>query len=162
MNPHPSSNGSAEGVRRSLSKTRQYATFRVADMFMGIELAHVQELMRHQEMAPVPLAPSAVEGLINLRGQIVTALDMRRIFSLPPLKSSDAPPMNIVIRSDGGPVSLLVDEIRDVLEVQGEDWRALPENLPAARRALLQGIYPLEFDLLLVIDTERVLALGAD
>jgi purine-binding chemotaxis protein CheW len=70
--------------------------------------------------------------------------------------------MNIVIRSDGGPVSLLVDEICDVLEVPGEDWRTLPEHLLAARRALLQGSYPLESDLLLVIDTERVVALGAD
>ncbi len=162
MNPAPSSGGSTEVLRPSPPATQQFATFRVADMFMGVELSHVQELMRYQEMAQVPLAPSAVEGLINLRGQIVTALDMRRIFSLPPLESSDAPPMNIVIRSDGGPVSLLVDEICDVLDVPGDTQAPLPENLSEARRILLQGVYPLESTLLLVIDTERVIALGAD
>lgn len=81
----------------SSSSTLQYATFYVGDMFMGIELSRVQELMRYQEMAPVPLATFAIEGLINLRGQIVTALDIRRLFSLEPMKDDEAHPMSIVI-----------------------------------------------------------------
>ncbi len=151
-----------EPSRKEQSSTLQYATFRVAEMFMGIELSRVQELMRHQEMAYVPLAPAAVRGLINLRGQIVTALDMRTIFSLPPLTSGDAQSMNIVIRSDGGPVSLLVDEICDVLEVPEEAWTSVPENLAPAQRSLLQGVYQLDSTLLLVVDAERVLTLGAN
>jgi purine-binding chemotaxis protein CheW len=141
--------------------TQQYATFHIADMFMGIELSRVQELMRYQEMASVPLAPAAVEGLINLRGQIVTALDMRRIFSLP-VKDDGALPMNIVIRSEGGSVSLLVDEICDVLDVPTDTWTDLPENLPVEQRALLKGVYQLESCLLMVLDTERVISMGAD
>lgn len=144
------------------SPTRQFATFRVANMSMGIELSRVQELMRYQEMAPVPLAPSTVEGLINLRGQIVTALDMRRLFSLTAVTDTDYRPMNIVIRSDGGAVSLLVDEICDVLEVPQEAWTQLPENLPAAQRTFLKGVYQLECSLLMVVDTDRVLSMGAD
>lgn len=140
------------------SSTLQYATFYVGDMFMGIELSRVQELMRYQEMAPVPLATFAIEGLINLRGQIVTALDIRRLFSLEPMKN-EAHPMNIIIHSEDGAVSLLVDEICDVLNVPSKAWTGLPENLPAEQRHLLQGVYQLESCLLMVLDTECVLSL---
>ena len=142
--------------------TRQYSTFKVADMFLGIELSRVQELMRYQEMACVPLAPFAVEGLINLRGQIVTALDMRRILGFPPVAvvpgRDAALPMNIVVHCEGGAVSLLVDEICDVLDVPLACSTQLPENLPAAQRTLLQGVYQLESCLLLVLDTDRVIS----
>ena len=142
--------------------TRQYSTFRVADMFLGIELSHVQELMRYQEMARVPLAPFAVEGLINLRGQIVTALDMRRIFGFPPVVTAPgrepALPMNIVVHCEGGAVSLLVDEICDVLDVPLACATQLPENLPLAQRTLLEGVYQLESCLLLVLNTDRVIS----
>jgi purine-binding chemotaxis protein CheW len=139
------------------ARTRQYSTFRVADMFMGIELTRVQELLRYQEMTSVPLAPRAIEGLINLRGQIVTALDVRRILGLPVVESDDALPMNIVIQSEGGAVSLLVDEICDVLDVPLEAAMPLPENLPPQQRELIEGVYQLESGLLLVLNTERVL-----
>ena len=97
--------------------TRQFVTFRVGPLFMGIELCRIQELMRCQEMATVPLAPAAIEGLINLRGQIVTALDMRKILGLVPLAGESLSSMNIVVHSEGGPVSLLVDQICDVIDV---------------------------------------------
>ncbi|AXC12887.1 Positive regulator of CheA protein activity (CheW) [Acidisarcina polymorpha] len=144
-----------------LGETRQYSTFRVADMFMGIELTRVQELLRFQEMTSVPLAPRAIEGLINLRGQIVTALDVRRILGLPAFESEDALPMNIVIQSEGGPVSLLVDEICDVLDVPLEAAKPLPENMPAAQRELLDGVYQLTTGLLLILNTQRVLESAA-
>jgi purine-binding chemotaxis protein CheW len=137
--------------------TRQYSTFRVADMFMGIALTQVQELLRYQEMTSVPLAPRAIEGLINLRGQIVTALDVRRILGLPAIESEDKLPMNIVIQSEGGPVSLLVDEICDVLDVPLEASTPLPENIPALYRDLIEVVYQLESGLLLIINTARVL-----
>ncbi len=144
------------------TQTRQYSTFRVADMFMGIELTRVQELLRYQEMTSVPLAPRAIEGLINLRGQIVTALDVRRILGLPAVESDGALPMNIVIQSEGGAVSLLVDEICDVLDVPLEAAMPLPENLPAQQRELIQGVYQLESGLLLVVNTERLLDSAAN
>jgi purine-binding chemotaxis protein CheW len=140
-----------------LGETRQYSTFRVADMFMGIELTRVQELLRFQEMTSVPLAPRAIEGLINLRGQIVTALDVRRVLGLPAVESEDKLPMNIVIQSEGGPVSLLVDEICDVLDVPLEASTPLPENMPALQRNLIEGVYQLESRLLLILNADRVL-----
>ena len=149
-------------VAGQLDETRQYSTFRVADMFMGIELTQVQELLRYQEMTSVPLAPKAIEGLINLRGQIVTALDVRRILGLPPIESEDKLPMNIVIQSEGGPVSLLVDEICDVLDVPLEAPTPLPENMPALHRELIEGVYQLDSGLLLILDTHRVLDTSAN
>jgi purine-binding chemotaxis protein CheW len=136
--------------------TRQYSTFRVADMFMGIELTRVQELLRFQEMTSVPLAPTAIEGLINLRGQIVTALDM------PTVAPVDKLPMNIVVRSEDGPVSLLVDEICEVLDVPLEASTPLPENMPALQRDLIEGVYWLESGLLLILNTDRVLDIAAN
>jgi purine-binding chemotaxis protein CheW len=149
-------------VKRQDSETRQYSTFRVADMFMGIELTRVQELLRFQEMTSVPLAPRAIEGLINLRGQIVTALDVRRILGLPVVASEDSQPMNIVIQSEGGAVSLLVDEICDVLDVPRKSSTPLPENMPAHQRDLIERVYQLDTGLLLILNTERVLETAAD
>ena len=147
----------AGSIARKAGETRQYSTFRVADMFMGIELTRVQELLRFQEMTSVPLAPRAIEGLINLRGQIVTALDVRRVLGLPAVESEEKLPMNIVIQSEGGPVSLLVDEICDVLDVPVEASTPLPENMPALHRDLIEGVYQLESRLLLILNADRVL-----
>ncbi|MEO8024973.1 MAG: chemotaxis protein CheW [Bryobacteraceae bacterium] len=133
----------------------QYATFHVAELFFGIEVLHVQEVLRHQTMTGVPLAPSVIEGLINLRGQIVTAVDLRRM--LKTRIGSEASPMNIVVRGEDGPVSLLVDEIGDVIEMQSDTFERPPENMPAHLRAITSGIHKLEGRLLLVLDTERVL-----
>jgi purine-binding chemotaxis protein CheW len=150
----------AGAVLRNSATTRQYSTFRVAGMLMGIEVSRVQELLRYQEMTSVPLAARVIEGLINLRGQIVTALDVRRILGLPPIAKAEAMPMNIVIYAEGGPVSLLVDEICDVLDVPLEASMQIPENIPFEQRELLDCVYQLDCGLLLVLNAERVLEIG--
>src|SRR5579871_6291481 len=91
----------------------QFATFFVADLFFGVDVLRVQEVLCFQQMTRVPQASGVVEGLINLRGQIVTAIDMRRRLGLPPRRDGQTP-MNMVVRTEGGAVSLLVDEIGDV------------------------------------------------
>jgi purine-binding chemotaxis protein CheW len=135
---------------------RQYATFFVDGMFFGVEVLKVQEVLRYQEMTRVPLAPEVVQGLINLRGQIVTAIDMRRRLRLAP-RVADAQPMNMVVRSEEGAVSLLVDEIGDVIEVSESCYEAPPVNMSPAQRALVNGVYKLDGKLLLVLNTERAL-----
>ncbi len=137
----------------------QLATFHVADLFFGVDVLRVQEVLAWQPMTPVPLAPEVVEGLINLRGQIVTAVDMRRRLGLPP-HGGEAAPMNLVIRTEDGPVSLLVDDIGDVLEADAAAWERPPENLSPAARELVRGVYKLEGRLLLVLDVERTVELG--
>src|SRR3984885_1244506 len=115
--------------------SRQFATFVVADLFFGVDVLCGQEVLRFQQMTRVPQAPEVIEGLINLRGQIVTAIDMRRRLLLPP-RDGGQTPMNMVVRTDEGAVSLLVDEIGDVLDVDADTYEPPPENLDCAARDL--------------------------
>jgi purine-binding chemotaxis protein CheW len=132
----------------------QFSTFFVADLFFGVDVLHVQEVLRFQPMTPVPQAPEVIEGLINLRGQIVTAIDMRRRLRLP-ARPGDKAPMNMVVRTSDGAVSLLVDEIGDVLDMDASTYERPPENLDPAARDLIRGVYKLHDRLLLVLDEER-------
>jgi purine-binding chemotaxis protein CheW len=136
----------------------QFATFFVADRFFGVDVLRVQEVLCFQQMTCVPGAFEVVEGLINLRGQIVTAIDMRRRLRLPPRPEGQTP-MNMVVRTEGGAVSLLVDEIGDVLDVEAATYERPPENLDAAARRLVSGVYKLKGRLLLVLDAERTVDL---
>jgi purine-binding chemotaxis protein CheW len=138
--------------------SEQYSTFQVGDLFFGVEVVKVQEVLRYQEMTRVPLAPGVVQGLINLRGQIVTALDMRSRLGLAQ-RPAEMTPMNLVLRSDEGAVSLLVDEIGDVLEVETDCYERVPETIPPEQRELIAGVCKLEGRLLLVLDTEKAMQL---
>src|SRR6266404_3904656 len=99
-----------------MADEHQYCTFYLDGHYFGLDVLKVQEIIRYQEMTRVPLAPPVVRGLINLRGQIVTALDLRRRLELAE-RPADQQPVNVVVQTDDGAVSLLVDEIGDVLEV---------------------------------------------
>jgi purine-binding chemotaxis protein CheW len=138
--------------------TGQFSTFFVADLFFGVDVLHVQEVLRYQPMTPVPQAPEVIEGLINLRGQIVTAIDMRKRLRLP-TRPGDKTPMNMVVRTSDGAVSLLVDEIGDVLDMDQATYERPPENLDAEARDLVRGVYKLKDRLLLVLDEERTVDL---
>lgn len=144
-----------------MSADCQLCTFYLDDLYFGVDVQKVQEVIRYQEMTRVPLAPTVVRGLINLRGQIVTAIDMRRRLDLP-LLPEDRLPMNVVIRTDSGPLSLLVDEIGDVLEVKGEEFEQPPENLRGVVRDLIRGTYKLKGRLLLNLDCDRAVNLTAN
>lgn len=140
-----------------MSTRQQLCTFFLDDLYFGVEVQKVQEVIRYQEMTRVPLAQPVVRGLINLRGQIVTAIDMRRRLGLPAL-AADQLPMNVVIRTDDGPVSLLVDEIGDVLEVDQDSYDPPPETLRGATRDLIKGAYKLNGRLLLTLDSDRAVS----
>lgn len=150
-------NPQSESARQS----GQLSTFFVEDMFFGVDVLHVQEVLKCQPMTPVPQAPNVIEGLINLRGQIVIAIDMRQRLHLPP-RPADQSPMNIVLRTSDGAVSLLVDEIGDVMEMDASAFERSPDNLDAAAREIIRGVYKLNDRLLLVLDEERTadLAIG--
>ncbi len=139
--------------------TRQFATFHVGPLYCGVPALAVQEIVRHQRMTPIPLAPRVIAGLLNLRGEVVPALDLRRRFGLPPAAESAEPPMNVVIRSSGNVISLLVDQIGDVLDIGEELFEPPPETLVGSRRALLSGVYKLPEGLLLSLDIEKTLDL---
>ena len=138
----------------SVVTSRQFSTFFVADLFFGVDVLRVQEVLRFQQMTAVPRAPEVIEGLINLRGQIVIAIDMRKRLGLP-ARTEDQTPMNMVVRTEDGAISLLVDEIGDVLDVDSGVFEQPPPNLDPAARHLIRGVYKLKDRLLLVLDTER-------
>lgn len=141
-----------------MSERRQFSTFLLDGLFFGVEVERVQEVIRYQRMTHVPLALTVVRGLINLRGQIVTAIDLRRRLGMPDLDASRLP-MNVVIRYEDGAVSLLVDEIGDVLEVEETSFERPPDTLQGSARELIRGAYKLKERLLLALDIERVLCL---
>lgn len=132
--------------------TAQLCTFFLDGVLFGVDVAQVQEVIRAQPMTPVPLAPAAVRGLINLRGQIVTAIDMRTQLGV---EAAEQAPTNVVVRSGESITSLLVDEIGDVVEVESGLFEPPPQTLPRRTRALIKGVYKLDPRLLLLLDIER-------
>ena len=139
-----------------MAESQQFCTFFLEGHFFGVPVQQVQEVIRYQDMTPAPLVADAVRGLINLRGQIVTAVDLRRCLSMPD-RAPDQLPMNVVIRTNDGAVSLLVDEIGDVLQVPADSYEPPPDNMPREQREIIDGVYKLEGKLLLVLNSERVL-----
>jgi purine-binding chemotaxis protein CheW len=139
-----------------MAANRQFCSFYLDGLFFGVEVEKVQEVIRHQEQTPVPLAPRVIGGLINLRGQIVTAIDLRRRLELSD-RSDDQKAMNVVVRTDEGVVSLLVDEIGDVVEVEAQGFEPPPDTLRSSVRGMIRGAFKLKDRLLLLLDTECVM-----
>ena len=134
----------------------QYCTFYVNGMFLGVEVTCIQEVIRYQPLTVVPLTPPVIAGLMNLRGQLVTAIDLRHRLGLPP-RDPGQRPINVVVRTIDGAVSLLVDEIGDVIEVDGDMFERPPETLTDDARELIRGAYKLKDRLLLVLDAARTI-----
>jgi purine-binding chemotaxis protein CheW len=137
-----------------MADTSQFCTFYLDKLLFGVELKSVQEVIRSLDITKVPLAPSVVSGLINLRGQIVTAIDLRRRLELEP-QPADMLAMNVVVRSQDGAVSLLVDEIGDVVEVEEESFEPPPETLRGSVRSVILGVHKLNDRLMHVLDIEE-------
>jgi len=135
--------------------TDQLCSFQLAGMTFGVNAVEVQEVMRAQRVTRVPLADPAVVGLMNLRGQIVTTIDLRTRLGLPPRAETDKV-INVVIRCTDGVFGLLVDSIGDVVSPAGESFEALPENVPSLFRDLIAGAYKLPDRLLFVLVLDRV------
>lgn len=132
-----------------MAEPKQLCTFYINDILLGIEVIDVQEVLKYQDITPVPLAAPEIRGLINLRGQIITAIDLRTRMNLPP-REDDKQCMNVVTRINNEVVSFLVDSIGDVLEVEDENLEPVPSTVDASTRALVSGVYKLEGQRLLM------------
>ena len=142
-----------------MAQIHQFCTFYLDKLMFGVELEKVQEVIRYLEITEIPLAPRVVSGLMNLRGQIVTGIDLRRRLDLAD-RPQDAQPMNVVIRSADGAVSLLVDEIGDVVEVTEESFERPPETLQGNVREVILGVHKLDKQLMHVLNTETTCETG--
>jgi len=142
-----------------MASSQQFCTFFLEGHVFGTPVPKVQEVIQHQEMTRVPLAPAVVSGMINLRGQIVAAIDLRRRLGLADRPAGQLP-MNVVVRTHDGAVSLLVDEIGDVIEVEEEAFESPPETLQGFAREVVRGVYKLSGRLLLALDIDRIVDLS--
>jgi purine-binding chemotaxis protein CheW len=135
----------------------QLSTFMVGRYLFGVDVTLVQEIMRVRSITPVPLSAPEIAGLINLRGEVLTAVDLRIRFGLSTAESSTNP-VNIVVRVDDEPISLLVDAIDGVVEVSNLPFESTPSTVDEKARDLILGAYTLPDRLLLALDARKVLA----
>ena len=142
-------------LRNNKMSENQFMTFYVGKDLFGIEVINVQEVTGHLPVETVPLAPNFVKGLINLRGQIATALDIREMFEL---KAADqnVKPVSVVCNLDGNLVSLLVDSLGDVIESMPEDEESVPETVPSGVKKYLRKVSKRDEELLSIIDLEKL------
>ena len=134
--------------------TQQFCTFSLQQQLFGVPVQKVQEIIRYQHTTRVPLVANVIRGLINLRGQIVMAVDLRRRLGMEE-HNLDIEPVNVVVRTQEGSVSLLVDSIGDVVEVEEDTFEKPPQTLSETMRELITGVHKLDSELMHVLDTEK-------
>lgn len=142
-----------------MSDTRRLSSFAVDDGLFGLDVEHVQEVIRTPPITPVPLAPPAVLGLANLRGQVVTVLDLRTRLGLEPRPQHGT--VTVVVRHDGEVVGLVADAPGDLLEVGAEQQDPPPEALTGPPAELISGTCRLPDRLLLVLDVAQAVGVPA-
>ena len=143
---------------QTMPAQQEFVTFRLADQWLGIPVMLVQEVLMAMRIARVPLAPEAIAGFLNLRGQIVTAMDLRSTLRLPP-RELGAEIMNVVVLQDGELFAFMVDEVGDVVSVPTSIVEPTPATLDARWRAACSGIVRRDRGLLLVMNVQEVLRL---
>ncbi|MCE5266913.1 MAG: chemotaxis protein CheW [Planctomycetaceae bacterium] len=150
-------NATLEAAAPVRSGDVEFVTFCVGDLLLGAEICHVEEINRHVDVTPVAHSPEWVLGVVNLRGEVVTVLDLRWILGLGN-NVTTATTRNVVVNAGGERIGFLVDRIADVVNASWSDIKAPPANLNGAQGRFLQGIYELDHGLLAVLNMEEVLA----
>lgn len=136
--------------------TSQLCGFKIMDGQYAIPVLEVQEVVKPQKVTPVPLGPQYVDGLINLRGQIVTAINLRVLFGLP--KREDATDyMNIIVRWGDSLYSLVVDEIMDVMDIENSSFENTPDTIDENLKKYIRGVFKLDSNLLTLLSLEKIL-----
>ncbi len=138
---------------------RQFVTFTIGSQLCGIPVLQVRDVLAPQEITPIPLAPPAVAGSLNLRGRIVTSVDLRVRLGLP-TGGVGQDRMSIVVEHHGDLYSLIIDSIGEVLEPSSEKLERVPATLDASWSSYSTDIYRLDDGLLLVLDIDSVLDIG--
>jgi purine-binding chemotaxis protein CheW len=143
-----------------MTSAHQFCTFYLNHLLFGVDSQKIQEVVTYRELRPVPLAPPVVSGLMNLRGQVVVALELRRQLELPE-RPADMKPICLVVRSASGTVCLLADEVGNVVDVEEETFEPSPETLSPRLRSVILGVHKLEHQLMHVLDTDQACEIRA-
>jgi purine-binding chemotaxis protein CheW len=146
---------------QSSNAPAQLVTFRTGDYHFGVDVLEVQEVLKQQQMTPVPRAAAEVRGLINLRGHIVTAIGMRERLRLQPLDDISQQ-MNLIVSLRDGAASLVVDSVGDVISLDPKRYKSKPSTLSAPLLEMVSGVYQLDHGLLLHINAEAAVNLFGD
>lgn len=144
-----------------MTNNTEYVTFVIAGQSFGIPVLQVQDVLGPQKITRVPLAPKEVAGSLNLRGRIVTAIDVRRRLELPPREGADSQQMSIVVDYNGEFYSLIVDQVGEVMALPTADYEQNPATLDERWREVSDGIFRLQESLLIVLDVKRLLRIEA-
>lgn len=150
----------SDGMVNSSAETREFVTIMVGDQLCGIDVLKVHDILGPQQITPVPLAAPEVSGLLNLRGKIVTAINMRKRLGVKP-RPREAEGMNVVVERKNELYSLGVDSVGEVLCLPSDDFERCPVTLDPVWRRFSQGVYRLKEGLLVVMDIEMLLDYGA-
>lgn len=137
-------------------KSLQFATFFLNQEMFGINILQVQEILLPQDITPVPLATDHIMGLISLRGQIVTVIDLKKRLGIPKTEKTNNA-YQIVVRTPLTLASFQVDGVGDVVEVESEDFEPPPESVNAVAGRFLEGIFPMEKNIVSLLNVEMVL-----
>lgn len=137
--------------------TQQFATFYVGDLLLGVDIRQVQEINRQLEVTPVPGAPPFVRGVINLRGEVATVINLRTVLGLPRVEVTRET-RNLIVHSQGEAIGLLVDKISDILTVRGDEISSPPSNLSGVDGRFFTGVYATETELVVLLDIEQALS----
>lgn len=138
---------------------KDYVTIRLSGQLCGIPVLEVHDVLSEQSITAVPLAPPAVAGVLNLRGRIVTAIDLRKRLGLP-AQEEGGDNMSIVVEYEGEPYSLLIDTVGDVLSFPEDSFERNPVTLDACWQEVSGGIFRMEGELLVILDVEKLLNFG--
>ena len=148
--------GVSRNADTDLEKTEEFVTFKIAEQLFGIPVLQIQDVLSSYKITRIPLAPPEITGSLNLRGRVVTAIDLRLRLGLP-TRPADADSMSIVAENEGQLYSLMVDSVGEVLALSRSAYERNPPTLDVRFRAFSEGIYRLDDQLLVVLDVNRLL-----
>jgi purine-binding chemotaxis protein CheW len=155
----------SQTIQNAASDADLVLTLTVARQTCGVPVLVVRDVLGTQSITPIPLAPAEIEGAMNLRGRIVTAVDLRRRLGLPPRASvsqGGAQPMSVVVEHGGELYAMLADAVGDVVPLSAADLAANPPTLDALWREVSRGVHRRDGQLLILLDVDRLLAIGGD
>jgi purine-binding chemotaxis protein CheW len=138
------------------SSVKQYTTFYVGDLLLGVDIDVVQEINRQVDVTPVPNSSEHVRGVINLRGEVATVIDLRCVLGLPP-SSDSSDTRNLIVHSQGEAIGLCVDRISDILTVATDEVSPPPANVGGIDGRYMLGVYTLDKEIVVLLDVEKVL-----
>ncbi len=137
-------------------RAKDYLTIKIAEQRFGIPVLQVQDVLREQAVTKIPMAPPEVAGSLNLRGRIVTAIDVRKRLGLPPIENGK-PCMSVVVEHKNELYSLIIDTVGDVQSLDGRQFEKNPNTLDPIWRDISTGIFQLKDNLLIIVDVSKLL-----